>query len=69
MAPQSIRAKDGKNYRKPMQADYCREFVLEDRALRTWLYAASLKNHSNCLAKNLEISPETPVPYVFQIES
>jgi len=59
---------DGKNFRLPMQKDYW-EFVLEDMALRTWLYPTPLENHSNRLTNNLKVSPQAPVPYVFKIES
>jgi hypothetical protein len=64
-----MRATVGKNRRLPMRGHYYQKFDLPDMQLRTWLYAASMQNHGNRLVKNLEVPPQGPASYVFQIKS
>src|SRR5579863_1036647 len=52
-----------------MPGHHSQEFDSSGMRLRTWLYPASVQNHGDCLVQNLEVSPDGPGPYVFQIES
>ena len=52
-----------------MLVNHPQEFESSGMRLRTWLYSASVQNDGNRLVQNLEVPPEGPGPYIFQIES